>query len=96
VKNNIDIHLDAFEAIALQLDNALTCMDAEMVEKLVIEQCKWMNAVPKNEISVTQVARLSQIGVHVLRQQALIEQALRVTEYFLSRLHESPTITVAG
>lgn len=87
---------DKFDQISANLNEALVNGDAIAVQSLVEEQCQWLATLPRAKITALHHGKLGEIRKQIETQQALIQQALSVTEFFLSRLHQQTSYSALG
>lgn len=92
----VDECLSALEQIHEDLMDALVRNDTAQIEALVMAQCRQMSLFPRTEMSDQDSQRLRALQQKVKQQQTLLEQAAKVTQYFLSRLHHESTFTAFG
>lgn len=79
-----------------KLISALTINDAAAVQNLVVEQCKLAALLQGRELSDIQRERLRHIREHVVEEQAMIAQAVKVSEYFLAQFHKQSILVEFG
>lgn len=75
---------------------ALTNNDSATVQSLVVEQCRLAAQLQRCEISDVQRVRLQGIRERVTEEQALVAQALKLSEYFLTQLHKESRVVEFG
>ncbi|MDQ0190664.1 hypothetical protein JI721_11285 [Alicyclobacillus cycloheptanicus] len=94
--NTIHDAFDQIDKINAELFDALVHGDAECVSTLVAMQCEWVSNFPKDQLTSEHRTKLLEISSQIQRQQALIGQALQVSQFFLSQLHRQPSYSALG
>lgn len=80
--------LDEFEELHGQVMDALTKNEAEKVQDLITKQYACIEQIGSLEITKNDRHRLMEIQTLIQRQNALIQQASEVADYFLSRFYQ--------
>jgi hypothetical protein len=68
----------------------------DSLEQLVVEQCQWLKRFGAIELDDDSKNRLALISDKVKTQQLLIGQALQISEFFMTRLHEARGFNKTG
>ncbi len=80
--------LDRIDALTEQITQATAKNEAHAVEQLVIEQCQQVRSLESYSREELPQERIRHIHQAIERQQAVIEQALDVTNHFLKKINE--------
>lgn len=92
----IDEHIDQLEVLTSAVIDAVVQNSTHSIEQLVIEQCQCIKRIDPSELTCQQRLRLQEVARAVDTQQALLGQALSVSEFFLQRLSETRSFNRIG
>lgn len=81
--------IEQLDTLTVSVVEAIVQNDTHKVEQLVIAQCQCIKQIDAKQLTFEQRNRLQAIQQAVDKQQELLGQALRVSEFFLERLSES-------
>ncbi|QQE78117.1 hypothetical protein GI364_19860 [Alicyclobacillus sp. SO9] len=84
------------EELTAVLEKKLLEGDASDVASLVVGQCDCLRLLSGVVLTGSDLDRLFVIKDKVVTQQKLVEQALQVTEHFLSNLSQQNSFTYEG
>lgn len=88
--------LDRLEALNEDVLAAIGANDTARLEDLVLEQCRWVRALPAQDIPAEDRGRWTRLAEAAQRQQVLVGQALRVTEEVAQRLAPARRFSSVG
>lgn len=82
----IESEISKLEQLTTQVAEALVNLDPNEVQRLVIEQCESMKRINGTSLSDKQVDQMRRIAEMVVRQQALVDQAVKTADYFIKHV----------
>lgn len=93
---SVDHLLETLELLTEQVIEVIISHQPQRLESLVIDQCRYLRELQMHPVEVINKTRIKHLHERVMQQQTLISQALQVTDFFLSRMNESPTFQTLG
>lgn len=86
---DVDQCLTELETTCDAVLHAVTHSDTTHLQPAVIRQCQLLKQLQGQPLDASAHARLASIAQKASLQQELIRQAMQVSEFYLTRLHES-------
>lgn len=93
---DIDECLRNLECIGRRLVDALVSGDTANLQTLMTEQVHCLRNIPKEQLSHVHQEKLRDVQTKVQQQLTLVEQALRVSDFFLQQIHRDRSYSYLG